>query len=99
MTDRADMPSYAPWTATFADGPLGDDNQDRHFVVGPPWPDMWLIESPVRALRWLIVGGTGFPPRDPPWPGQVHYTLHGVHVEHGEQIAVYQQVAVGGRTP
>ncbi|MGD0386392.1 MAG: hypothetical protein ABSB73_09680 [Solirubrobacteraceae bacterium] len=80
---------HAPWTATFADGPAAGDNHNRQFTVGPPWLDIWLIPTPFTSLAWAIVGGPGFPPNEPPWPGQAHYTLRAIRTEHGEQIAVY----------
>jgi hypothetical protein len=84
------------WVARFVDGPLADGDYERHFSVGPPWVDMWLIPTSISSLPWTIVHGDGFPPgRDiPPWLGQVHYRIVSVvDVNDAETIASYELVS------
>jgi hypothetical protein len=66
------------WTAQFT-----DHQPDRTWAVGPPWEEIILAPSPrpeglshVRLRdEWMLVGGSGMPELEEPYPGQRVYEL------------------------
>lgn len=75
-----------PWIASFRDGPLTGQDNDRVFAVGPVWEEIVLVQVPRDphqpmnpwADHWQIVGGDGIPPFETervPWEGEVTYRL------------------------
>lgn len=69
-----DPPHTEPqgWVATFVDGPMADNNQERHFT-GHLSPELYFAPAAVQWAKWMLVGaGEGLEP-DAPWDGQVKY--------------------------
>jgi hypothetical protein len=58
------------WIAVFEDGPAVGDQ--RHFMAGSPYDDLWLMPHPERGWEASICVGYGHRP-EMDWPGQMHY--------------------------